>query len=193
MGDKGCARQRMWRWRRNPLRRRSDVVEAWIVLVVWFLVVVGGVLAGLVVSDAADRAFAEQRAERRPTRAVLLTDVPRADGSADSPRPQGLARVRWTTGAGTERTDEAMVDRGLKAGAEVTLWLDRAGDPATRPPSASEAAWESGALGTAAGLALAGLVFGAGAAARWRLGRNSAERWGQEWELVEPEWRRQHN
>ncbi|MEU2879366.1 hypothetical protein ABZ651_24505, partial [Streptomyces sp. NPDC007070] len=32
---------RWWRWRRNPLRRTSDVVEAWLLLVAWTLAVLG--------------------------------------------------------------------------------------------------------------------------------------------------------
>src|SRR5207237_251923 len=36
-----------WRWRRNPLRRRSDVVEAWTVLVVAVLLSVVAPLVGV--------------------------------------------------------------------------------------------------------------------------------------------------
>ncbi|MGW7169616.1 hypothetical protein ACWGH3_30930 [Streptomyces sp. NPDC054884] len=39
-------RQRWWRWRRNPLRRQADIVEAWIVLAVWTVIVLGGTLVG---------------------------------------------------------------------------------------------------------------------------------------------------
>lgn len=34
-----------WRWRRNPLRRHSDVVEAWTALIVAVLLLVGAPLA----------------------------------------------------------------------------------------------------------------------------------------------------
>ena len=37
----------LWRWRRNPLRRRADVVEGWVVLGVGLL----AVLAGLPVNE----------------------------------------------------------------------------------------------------------------------------------------------
>ncbi|MYS43445.1 hypothetical protein GTY23_19820, partial [Streptomyces sp. SID5998] len=43
---------RWWRWRRNPLRRTSDVVEAWILLVAWTLAVLGGLVAGLLTAGA---------------------------------------------------------------------------------------------------------------------------------------------
>lgn len=32
----------LWRWRRNPLRRRSDALEAWIMLTAWAFTVLGG-------------------------------------------------------------------------------------------------------------------------------------------------------
>ncbi|MFD9903677.1 hypothetical protein ACFWX4_05310, partial [Streptomyces sp. NPDC059063] len=56
-----------WRWRRSPLRRRSDVVEAWAVLLVGTVLILGvpaaGFVAGAVVrSDARAEAGAEQRA-----------------------------------------------------------------------------------------------------------------------------------
>ncbi|MER7187064.1 3-deoxy-7-phosphoheptulonate synthase, partial [Streptomyces hyaluromycini] len=39
-------RVRGWRWRQNPLRRKSDVVEAWIALAVAVLLGVAAPLAG---------------------------------------------------------------------------------------------------------------------------------------------------
>jgi hypothetical protein len=33
---------RWWRWRRNALKRRIDVVEAWVVLVGWVFALLGG-------------------------------------------------------------------------------------------------------------------------------------------------------
>lgn len=35
-------RRSLWRWRRNPLRRREDVLEAWILLIVWLVVALAG-------------------------------------------------------------------------------------------------------------------------------------------------------
>ena len=74
------------------------------------------------------------------------------------------------------------------AGSRVTVWLDAEGRLTTAPPSSTEAAIESGLLGTSAAAALAGLVFGAGAVARWRLDRHRIDEWGREWELVGPRW-----
>ncbi|MYW21330.1 hypothetical protein GT039_38670, partial [Streptomyces sp. SID2955] len=57
----------LWRWRRNPLKRRADVVEAWVVLGACLLTVLAGVLAGLTATGSVEHGLARERAERRPT------------------------------------------------------------------------------------------------------------------------------
>lgn len=181
-------RKLLWRWRSNPLRRRDDVVEAWVVLAVWALVAVGGTVTGLLASRAADDVFARQREEREPVRAVLLADVPQSTSGlgAESERMPGT--VTWTAPDGSTRSGRTLVDTGTKAGSRVVVWQDRQGRPATRPPSAGAAALEAGVLGTAAGCALAGAVIGAGAVARWRLEQRRLDAWGREWTTVGPRW-----
>ncbi|MEV0175924.1 hypothetical protein AB0I00_33050 [Streptomyces sp. NPDC050803] len=188
-----CTKKRMWRWRSNPLRRRDDIIEAWIVLAVWVVVAVGGALAGLVTAHAADETFAQQRNERHPAQAVLLADVPRATTSTGTTGQQALAKVRWTTDDGTTRTDHTLVQRGRQAGTEIDVWLDRDGSLVTEPPSRTEAAVEAAVLGSAAALALAGTAVGIGAVARRHLNRRCVAQWGREWELVGPEWGRQNS
>jgi hypothetical protein len=178
----------LWRWRSNPLRRRADVVEAWVVLAVWALVVVGGTVAGLLTARAADDVFARQRLERQPVRAVLLVDVPKTAyglGTEDERMP---GTVAWTAPDGSTRTGRTLVDTGTKAGTRVVVWLDRQGRATTKPPSAGAAAMEAGVLGTAAGCALAGAVIGAGAVARWRLEQRRLGLWDREWTTVGPRW-----
>ncbi|WP_328445267.1 hypothetical protein OG780_05555 [Streptomyces sp. NBC_00386] len=181
-------RKWLWRWKKNPLRRRDDIVEAWIVLAVWGIVAVGGAAAGLVTALAGDEMFARQRAERQPVGAVLLNDVPRTVTALGTTTDHRLASVRWTTPSGSARTGLTQVSTGLKAGAEITVWQDRQGRLALAPPSSSAAAVESGFLGATAALALAGIVFGAGAAVRHRLDRRRIDGWDDEWDLVGPRW-----
>ncbi|MPY39119.1 hypothetical protein FNH04_04020, partial [Streptomyces phyllanthi] len=179
----------LWRWRSNPLRRRDDVMEAWLLLAMWALIVVGGTLAGVVIARAADEEFALQRAERTPVRAVLLTDVPRT-ASTDSGVGTGmaLAKVRWTAPDGSTRTDKTLVDTGQKAGTRITVWTDGQERLSPEPSTPTEAAVEAGVLGAAAALALGGAVFAAGRTARWGLDRRRIKQWGREWDLVGPQW-----
>ncbi|MFG2732237.1 hypothetical protein [Streptomyces canus] len=176
-----------WRWRNNPLRRRDDIAEAWIMLALWALVAVGGTAAGLVTAHATDETLAQLRTDRRSTHAVLLTDT-KHDSAVRLSGDKTSATVRWTTPDGSARTGSTLVDTGLKAGTRLVVWQDSHGALATAPPSAREAAVEAGALGTAAGLALTGAVLGMGAVVRWRLDRQRIDSWGREWDLVGPQW-----
>ncbi|MER5435250.1 hypothetical protein [Streptomyces sp. NPDC002588] len=182
------ATRRLWRWRSNPLRRRDDIVESWIVLAVWLVFAVGGTVAGLVTAQAANGVFQQQRDERQSVRAVLLNDIPRSATAVGGMADRRMTAVRWTASDGSTRTGRTLADTGLKAGSRITVWQDAQGRLTAAPPSSTEAAIESGFLGGAAAAALAGLVFGAGAVARWRLDRRRVDEWGMEWDRVGPQW-----
>ncbi|MEV6294928.1 hypothetical protein AB0M41_31875 [Streptomyces sp. NPDC051896] len=181
--------KRLWRWRSSPLRRREDVIEAWIVLAVWLVVVICGGVAALVTDRSAEHDFAEQRTHRHPVSAVLLADARHgvtADWSTDG-RVQGS--VRWKAPDGSVRTGRTLVDGGLKAGARVTVWQDDRGRLSpSQPTGRGEGHVEAALFGAAAALAVAAPVFGAGAVARARLDRRRMARWDQEWDLVGPQW-----
>jgi hypothetical protein len=175
---------RLWRWRANPLRRRDDVLEAWLVLAVWVLVLVGGTLAGVFTAGAAAEVFAQQRAERTPVRAVVLS----GSSQASAKGYRTLVRVRWTLVDGSTHTGRALVDGRQKAGSTIELWSDRRGHLTARPPSGADAAAEAAGLGALAALAVTGVAVGAGGAARWWLDRRRIDEWGREWDLVGPRW-----
>lgn len=174
----------LWRWRANPLRRRDDVLEAWLVLALWTLVAVGGTLSGVLTARAADDAFTQQRTERTPITAVLLTDTPPAEATSY----RAFAQVRWTERDGSVRTGRTLVNGGLKAGSTTMLWTNPQGNLTTRPPSRTDVAVEAGLLGAASALAVTGLVCGVTGAARYWLDRRRIDEWGREWDLVGPRW-----
>jgi len=190
MGRKRRLKKRLWRLRSNPLRRHDDIVEAWIVLVMWTVVLVGGVLCGLVTFHAADEVFSAQRIERRSVQAVLLTDTPSSSSTVGGARDLIKAKVRWTTEDGTRRTGSTLVETGKMAGSQVAVWVNAAGDLTYEPPSRTDATLESAVLGLSATLAFAGLAFGAGAGARYRLDQRRIDSWGTEWNLMGPSWGR---
>ncbi|MFF3635935.1 hypothetical protein [Streptomyces sp. NPDC002250] len=186
-GGRGRTRGPLWRWRRNPLRRRTDVLEAWFLLVVWALVVVGGTLVGLVTARAAGQSFDRQRTERTQVRAVLLTDAPRT-AVAGTGGDLTSARVRWTAPDGTRHSDSTLVPGGLRAGSTAEIWLDAWGRPSSAPLTSGEASAESALLGVSAALALTGAAFGVRCAGRWWLDRRRIEEWDREWALLGPRW-----
>ncbi|MGW2449183.1 Rv1733c family protein [Streptomyces sp. NPDC001675] len=186
-GGRGRTRGPLWRWRRNPLRRHTDVLEAWFLLAVWALVVVGGTLVGLVTARAAGQSFDRQRTERTQVRAVLLTDAPRT-AVAGTGGDLTSARVRWTAPDGTRHSDSTLVPGGLRAGSTAEIWLDAWGRPSSAPLTSGEASAESALLGVSAALALTGAAFGVRCAGRWWLDRRRIEEWDREWALLGPRW-----
>ncbi|MGQ5637870.1 MULTISPECIES: Rv1733c family protein [unclassified Streptomyces] len=184
-------KKRLWRWRHNALRRREDVVEAWIVLAVWVIVVIGGAVAGVMTFRAAAEEFAQQRAHRHAVRAVVLADAPKTDG-ADWPA-DGLVRaaVRWNAPDGTWRTGHTLVDSGRQAGTRVVVWQDDHGDlTASKPTGQAEGNVEAGLFGAAAALAVAAPVYGAGALGRVWLDRRRMTRWEHDWAVADSGWGR---
>ena len=180
----------LWRWRRNPLLRRSDRLEAWIVLVSWLFVLLAGVLAGRAAAGSVESDLAARAAHSYPVRAVVTENAPRSP-QADPAYGGGSvwAKVRWTA-AGGPHTGMAKVRSGLAAGTPVTVWTDRAGNLVSRPVTGSEATLQASLVGALAGCGAAGGVLACGYVARGRLNRQRMEAWAREWERVGPRWRR---
>ncbi|MEU3980801.1 hypothetical protein AB0F77_11905 [Streptomyces sp. NPDC026672] len=184
-----------WRWRRNPLRRRSDVLEAWTAVAVAVLLCVGaplaGALAGLWAHDEARSLAAAQRAERHHVRAEVLGSVPERLPVAQGGRQRPYeARVSWTEpGAGT-RTAEARVPGGTRDGDVVDVWFDPAGRDVPAPPG-DVAVWQhTVTLGvTAAGAAAVTVLLGNGVLRRISL-RHRLGEWEHEWARTGPDWSR---
>ncbi|MFF5187662.1 hypothetical protein ACFY30_28515 [Streptomyces sp. NPDC000345] len=181
---------RLWRWRRNPLRRRSDVVEARIVLATWTLALLGGAFAGQAAATAVDRDIAARRADVHPVAAVLLEDaakIPPTTTGFDDGRV--WARVRWTTADGVTHTVRTKVDPDAAAGTRVTAWLDSAGDPVSGPPTAARRTVEVTGAGVLAASGAGLAVLAGGRLIRGRLLRRRLQEWAAEWERVGPQWR----
>ncbi|KUL75376.1 MULTISPECIES: hypothetical protein [unclassified Streptomyces] len=188
MAASECTKVRLWRWRRNPLKRRSDVVEAWVVLCAWLLAVLGGVFAGLWAADAVVGSAERVRAETRQVTAVLVRD-------AEEPGPARVtadhlvwAPVRWTDPDGRTRTDEARVPPKAKAGGKVDVWTDRQGRVVNEPLSGAETTLHAVSGGLLAGGGAAGLVLGAGWVVRLVMERRRLEEWAAEWERLDTPW-----
>ncbi|MET8582344.1 hypothetical protein ABZX39_15855 [Streptomyces collinus] len=181
--------ERLWRWRSSPLRRREDLIEAWIIVAVWLVVVVFGGVAALVTDLGAEHEFAGQRAHRHPVSAVLLTDARPGVTGDWSTGGRVSGSVRWKAPDGSVHTGHTPVDGGLRAGARVTVWQDDRGRLGpSQPTGRAEGHVEAALFGAAAALAVAAPALGAGALARARLDRRRLARWDGEWELVGPRW-----
>ncbi|QDQ09442.1 hypothetical protein [Streptomyces spectabilis] len=180
------------RWRHNPLRRRSDVVEAWIFLLAWAAGLAGGTAVGVVGAQAMDDAVERQRAARRPVHAVLSETAPAGarDGDNGSRFDHVRAAVRWADGDGILHDGRASVRPGTRKGTTLTLWADAHGRLVSAPISRTDGTTR--VMVTGAGVASTTcLVFLAGGrVARLRVEQQATERWGQEWDQLGPQWGR---
>ncbi|MGY5046431.1 Rv1733c family protein [Streptomyces sp. 900105755] len=190
----------LWRWRRNPLKRRADTMEAWVLLGAWLLTLLAGVFAGLAAARSVEDGLARERVEWHPVVAHVLDKAPgsavsksgssaSSDSSDSSNGERVWARVGWTV-AGSAHSGQARVPAGSKVGTPVTVWTDLQGHLVTRPAGASEAHVRSALIGGLVGLSAAAVPFVAGLVARGRLERRRMDRWDAEWARLGPQWGR---
>jgi hypothetical protein len=177
----------------NPLRRRADVIEGWLLpaVIAVFLalspVLVIGASAWVRAQNAAV-AQAERSWHRVP--GVLLQAVPgplMSDNGANT-------WVTWTparwTDDGRRHVGQVPADAGTRAGATVPVWLNRAGTVQTPPLSAGQVR-DRVTLAAAVGLtALAVLLAGLSWLGRRLLDRRRLAGWETAWLAVEPQWSR---
>lgn len=179
-------RPRMWRWRRNPLRRGSDIAEAWVLLLAWALAVLGGPAAGLVTGGATWQALVRENAGRHAVEAVVSDSV-----TARSRGAHGTwmwATVRWTAPDGAVHTDRALMPSSASAGTRVRVWTDRQGRQTSAPLASSAVAAQAASTGVLAAAGAAGAVLVGTLAVRATLDRRRMRQWAEEWERANP-WR----
>jgi hypothetical protein len=182
----------LWRWRRNPLKRRADRVETWVVLGVWTLTVLVGVLAGATVSRSVEEGLARERAEWRPLVARLAERAPgtAAENGRASRAERVWATARWTAGDGSSHSGQLRVPAGSAAGTPVTVWTDPEGRQVTRPATASQARVRAALTGGVAGIGAAIVPLVGGRAVCGRLERRRIDQWDAAWARFGPMWGR---
>lgn len=131
----------LWRWRHNPLRRGTDLAEAWVALVALLLVLVAapvvGCVVGFLAQDALQQSVREQGSSRHPVTARVVQRLNRLDPDPEittgrDPRSRVLAD--WTAPDGTRRHGPVTTTlRSPRPGDHFTLWTDEHGRTVTRP------------------------------------------------------------
>ncbi|WP_328498142.1 hypothetical protein OHS59_39620 [Streptomyces sp. NBC_00414] len=190
----------LWRWRHNPLRRTTDLVEAWLALGALLLILVAAPLVGCLVGglaeDVLQQSVREQREQRHPVVAVVDREADRTPLDPDPETASGRdshSRVfaHWTAPDGAARHGTAMADlKAPQRGDRFTVWTDEQGRIVGRPLDTATAATHAVLAGFGTGAACVGLVEGTRRLLVWRMVRRRYERWDQAWSQAGPDWGR---
>jgi hypothetical protein len=179
---------------RNPLRRRTDRVEAWITVALTtvalllgpFVVWRAGLTAYKSTLSSSERDRHQQRFRVTATLLVDATDYLKADDGVRL--RQDTVRALWTAPDGTARTGTIIPPAtGAVAGSGVLIWTDAHGNPVS-PPVRRDPTESAVMAGFATALALLALVACLRLAVRNRLNKRRLAGWQTEWTLIEPRW-----
>jgi hypothetical protein len=182
----------LWRWRRNPLKRRVDVVEAWVVIGAWLITLAAGVLAGLAATEAVEQGLARERVEWRQVAALVTEKAPGTapDHPVKAPGEKVWGKVAWTAPDGARHTGQVRVGPGSAVGTAVSVWTDPHGELVTKPPTPAQAHMRSSLIGVLVGLSAAAVPFVGGRVLCGRLERRRMNQWDTEWARFGPRWGR---
>jgi hypothetical protein len=178
---------------RNPLRRRSDRLEAWLLGGLFAAAAAATPFAAGAASRAAYQSALQARqhqlATRYQVRAVLSQDAGAADGY--SLADHVLVQASWTSVGGVRRSGEIPARPGSLPSDVVPLWTDRNGYLVSPPLDRSAVAGsaDAAAAGTVAA-ATAGWLAAA-AVSRRLLNRRRLTAWEADWLVTAPTWNRQ--
>lgn len=176
----------------NPMRRRTDRVEALVrITVCLVLLVVTPVITWLIGREAYQdgvRIEREERARRHNVEAVLLQEATTSP-SAPTAEPTVLATASWTVPGGEDtRTGWVPAKAGTTAGATIPVWVDSSGLPTSAPRPHDETVAQTAAIVVLVPLVTILIAIAAQLGIRAALDRHRLRQWQAAWLRVEPLW-----
>lgn len=190
----------LWRWRHNPLRRATDLAEAWVALAALLLILVTTPLVGALVGSAAHDALQKSVRQQRQSRHwVEATVVKKADSTPLDPDPEtssardSHSRVLadWTGPDGTAQHGTVMAAlKSPQPGDQFRMWIDEHGRIVGRPLDTAAATTHAVLAGFGTAAVYAGLVEGCRRLVVWSMVRHRYARWAQAWSQAGPDWGR---
>ncbi|MFE9559750.1 hypothetical protein ACFYM0_01385 [Streptomyces sp. NPDC006487] len=192
----------VWRWRRNPLRRQTDLFEAWVafaaLLCVLLVAPAIGWAAGVRVDGTLQRAAREQRVERHLVPAVVVRPTPdplpgaATDPAAQRQTPQRTQIVAsWTAPDGSSHQGTVpAAEEPPHPGDRFRIWTDTHGRLVGQPLDPSSASFHAGMAGLAAALGMAALVETLRRLVVRRLMHRRYIRLDRAWAAAGPDWGR---
>ncbi|MCX3062249.1 Rv1733c family protein [Streptomyces beihaiensis] len=190
----------LWRWRHNPLRRGTDLAEAWVALVALLLIVVAapvvGIVAGTLSRDALYQSVREQHRTRHAVTATVVKKVAQPPLDPDpetSTTRDAHTRVvaSWKAPDGSAHHGEVVSSLTTPhKGEAFPLWTDAHGHVVNRPLDRPTALTHAVLAGFGAAVAVTGLVEGTRRVIVWRMVRRRYARWEHAWDIAGPDWGR---
>ncbi|WP_431994331.1 Rv1733c family protein [Streptomyces griseoflavus] len=187
----------LWRWRHNPLRRGTDLAEAWSALAALLFAVLAapviGCLVGAAAQDSLQRSVRAQQQSRHPVTADVVRALDRAPPDGDPAMPAGAdprSRVlaRWTAPDGTARSGPVTAYlKSPRPGDRFGMWTDDRGRAVARPPDPAAATTHAVLAGIGAALVAAGLAEGCRRLTVRRMVRRRYAAWDRAWERAGPD------
>jgi hypothetical protein len=190
----------LWRWRHNSLRRRTDLLEAWVALVTVLLIAVAapvaGVVAGTLSEQALLRTVHQQHRERHEVTATIERIVrqppPDPDPETVSARNAHSDVIAvWRAPDGTRH--HGTVAAGLQTlhqGDKFPIWTDRHGTVVARPLDTVSAGTHAVLAGIGAAAVLAAFLDGVRRLIMWRIVRRRYTVLDRAWQKAGPDWGR---
>ncbi|MFJ8635638.1 hypothetical protein [Streptomyces sp. NPDC093568] len=190
----------LWRWRHNPLRRATDLAEAWLALAALLLILAVAPLAGFLIGGLAQDALQQSVREQRLSRHLVTAKVVRRleaspldmDPEAATGRDRRTRVVAdWTAPDGTVHHGRVMASLDSpQRGDRFRIWTDQQGRTVARPLDSATASTHAVLAGVGTALLAAGLVEGGRRLIVWRMVRRRYERWDRAWDKAGPDWGR---
>jgi hypothetical protein len=182
---------------RNPLRRRSDRIEAWISAGLLAVLLIIAPLAATSAGRWVHRGgLQEQQAQRswHQISAVLLQTAPALPIYQFRVSWQTTVAVpaRWPGAGGQTHSGKVAAPVGSQAGQTVPVWVDSSGRATGSPLLGSQLTRRVIAAEVLAPLVLAVILLGVAFLARWLLNRRRLADWEADWAAIGPRWTRRH-
>jgi hypothetical protein len=179
---------------RNPLRRRIDRVEAYLLAGLFVAAATGAPLAAQAASRAAYSGALRTQQEQLATRQQVKAKLTEPAGSSMNGytlSEEVPTSATWKSATGVPGSGHVLAESGRSEGSVVIVWTTPNGHQANPPLTAAQVAGQgdAGALGAVAGVIVAFLT-GTGVV-RYVMYRRRMAAWEADWLLTAPTWNRQ--
>lgn len=194
-GDRWLSRQvRGLRPDRNPLRRRIDRAETYLLGGLFVASAVAVPFAAHAASHAAYESALRMQQEQLATRSqvtAVITSTTSANVNGYAVSGYLEATATWTSATGARQSGVILAEPGSHKGTKLLVWIDPAGDLTTPPIATAQVISERDAatIGGIAGVVV--MAVGAGGLIHFVLYRRRLAAWDADWRVTARAWNHQ--